>query len=274
MIKLIATDVDGTLVKESSKEMYPEMIEVIRKLIDKGITFVIASGRQYSSIYKMFTDVDRPMYYIAENGAHIIDDTKTIDVIKMERKDIEDIMMDLRKFYPECHVVASAPEGSFVESKDEKFITMIRDQYRNNIYCVDDILKADVEYVKLAIYKRGGIREIGESILIPKWKDKVKTCMAGEEWVDFMDFTVDKGNAMQFLQNKLGVLPEETMVFGDNQNDVGLLQSAVESYAVSTAVLEAKKAAKHICPSYTEKGVYYVLEGIYRELCHTSGKSV
>ena len=43
-IKLIATDVDGTLVKDSSPQMYDEMIDIILKLSDQGIRFVIASG--------------------------------------------------------------------------------------------------------------------------------------------------------------------------------------------------------------------------------------
>lgn len=263
MIKLIATDVDGTLVRESSREVYGELTALIRKIIDRGVYFTIASGRQYSSICKMFEEVGREMYYIAENGAHILENDRTIGVTKMKRDDIEGIMKDLRGFYPDCHVVASAPEGSFLESKDEQFITMIRDQYRNKVNLVDDILKADVEYVKLAMFKRGSVREYGERILIPKWEKKVKTCMAGEEWVDFMDYSVDKGNALRIVQKRLGITPEETMVFGDNQNDVGMLQAAAESYAVENAVGEVKAVAKHICPSYTERGVYQVLCALY-----------
>ena len=52
-IKLIATDVDGTLVKDSSPDVYDEMIDIIKKLTDAGIRFVIASGRQYGSVRKM-----------------------------------------------------------------------------------------------------------------------------------------------------------------------------------------------------------------------------
>ena len=258
-IKLIATDVDGTLVKESSRNVYPELIEVIRALIDRGIHFTVASGRQYGSISKMFAEVDRDLFYIAENGAHILQNNETIGLTKMNRADIEGIMADLRQFYPECHVVASAPEGSFLESKDENFIRMIREQYRNEVILVDDILKADAEYVKLALYQKGSVKEKGEKILIPKWEKKVKACMAGEEWVDFMDASVDKGNALKSLQERLGVTPEETMVFGDNHNDIGMIKAAVESYAVETAVEEVKKAAKYICPAYTEKGVWQVL---------------
>ena len=67
---------------------------------------------------------------------------------------------------------------------------------------VEDVLAEDAEIMKIAIYA-SSIRELGE-VLIPAWQDKVKTCMAGEEWVDFMDLP-DKGNALQVLQKYLGV---------------------------------------------------------------------
>lgn len=262
-IRLIATDVDGTLVKDSSREVYDEMIEMIRQLTDAGCRFVVASGRQYGSIRRMFEPTKRKLHYIAENGAHIILNGETYSVTKMERDYVEGIMKDLRALYPQgCHVVASTAKGCYLESKDSGFIDLIANSYRNDVMLTEDILKEDAEIIKLAVYKKGGIRSIGESLLIPKWKDLVKTTMAGDEWVDFMDRSVDKGNALKKIQSVLGVSREETMVFGDNNNDLGLILAAEESYAVENGVEEVKKAAKHICPDYTQKGVYQVLKEV------------
>lgn len=261
MIKLIATDVDGTLVKESSREVYDELIEVIDALTQKGIYFVVASGRQYASIRKMFERAKGSLGYIAENGAHIIWEGKNLAVTPMKREDVVGIMEDLRKFYGQnCHVTVSTPNGCLIESKSEEFISMIRDSYRNEVHLTEDILAEETDIIKLAIYKEGGIREIGESQLIPKWTDKVKTCMAGEEWVDFMAKGVDKGNALKRLQEELGIAKEETMAFGDNNNDLGMMLAAGESYAVENAVEEIKSAAKHSCPSYEKKGVCEILK--------------
>ena len=268
-IKLIATDVDGTLVKDSSREFYDEMIEVIRSLRDAGLHFVIASGRQYGSIRKMFEPTGRKLCYIAENGAHIIVNGENFSVTKMNRDYVEEIMADLRGLYSEgCHVVASTANGCYLESKDEAFIHLISEEYRNDVTLTGDILKADADIIKLAVYKKGTIRSIGESFLIPKWQDKVKVTMAGEEWVDFMDKSVDKGNALKKIQEYFHISREETMVFGDNNNDLGMILSAEESYAVENAVEELKAKAKHICPDYTKKGVCQVL----RQLLDERGK--
>ena len=72
MIKLVATDIDGTLVKESSPNITDVQVELFRKLTDQGIRVVAASGRQYGSVSKVFAPVDRKLYYIVENGAHIL----------------------------------------------------------------------------------------------------------------------------------------------------------------------------------------------------------
>lgn len=264
MIRLVATDVDGTLVKESSREVGDEIIEAIRRLTDQGIYFAIASGRQYGSIRKMFERADRDILFIAENGAHVVKGGKTFSKTVMERTYVEGIMADLRALYDRgCHVVASTDRGCFLESRDEHFIRLIADSYRNDVNLTEDVLGEDVDFVKLAVYHKDDIRDIGQSLLIPKWKDKVKTCLAGSEWVDFMDFSVDKGNALKLLQQSLGISPRETMVFGDNENDLGLLQAAAHSYAVESAPDRVKMAAAHICPSYEEQGVYRILKTLY-----------
>ena len=66
--------------------------------------------------------------------------------------------------------------------------------------------------------------------------------------------SVDKGNALRILQDYFGVSREETMAFGDNTNDIGLMKAAGFSYAVENARPEVKEAARFICPSYLEKG--------------------
>ena len=72
MVKLIASDVDGTLVKDSSPYIYSEMPQAIKELKKKGIIFCVASGRQYYSIRSLFKEVADDIAYIAENGAHVV----------------------------------------------------------------------------------------------------------------------------------------------------------------------------------------------------------
>lgn len=65
MIKLIVSDVDGTLVEDGSADINPELFEVILKLREKGIQFAIASGRPWSSVEHTFDPVKKKIFYIS-----------------------------------------------------------------------------------------------------------------------------------------------------------------------------------------------------------------
>lgn len=260
MIKLIASDIDGTLIPDSTPDMYPEMIQAIRGLKDKGIVFCAASGRQLASVQNVFREVKDEIAYIVENGAHIYYQGKDIAITPMNRRYVEGIMEMLRIYYDSCDTVISTPAGSLVESSNQSFIDLLAYGYHNTFRRVEDVLKENAEIIKIAIYHQNSIRSLGEGTLIPAWRDKVKVCMAGEEWVDFMDADVDKGNALRLLQKYLGISKDETMAFGDNNNDIGMMLAAGESYAVENAVAEVKKTAKKICSGYKEKGVYQIIK--------------
>jgi len=260
-IKLVASDVDGTLIKAMSGHMYPEMIEEIKYLTDNGVRFVVATGRQYGSVKRLFADCNRKLDYICENGAQIILQDETIAVTKMDRKKVEELVPYLRQFYSKgCELLVSAPNISYVESKNEEYISLIRDVIQNNVEVVDDVLAVDADIIKVSIYKKPSIRDLGKSELIPAWENVFKSTLAGEDWFDYMDKSVDKGNALKKLQEILGVSKDETMTFGDNNNDLGLILGAGESYVVETGVPEVKAAAKYICDGYDKLGVYNVLK--------------
>lgn len=263
MIKLIATDIDGTLIQESTPDLYPEIVEEIRRLTDQGVIFVCASGRQYASIRRMFHEVGDRIVYIAENGAHIRYRDQDLGVTEMRREYAEELIRQLRTF-PGCEIVVSTPAGSLMETHNQEFVDMIAYGYHNDYRLVEDVLAVETPILKVAIYHPGTIRELGESVLIPAWKDRLQTCVAGEEWVDFMDLTVDKGRALSNIQKSFGVTKTETMAFGDNTNDIGLMNAAQESYAVENAHEQVKKAAKYICPSWRDKGVWQVVRNVNR----------
>ena len=257
-VKLIATDIDGTLVKESSPQIPEEYFELIRRLVDAGYLFFVASGRTYHGIRTMFHEVADQIGYIAENGAHVVYKGEEISITEMRKNDITDIMNEFRKNKDTCDYVISTPKGSLLETNNQDFIALMRDGYHNEYRITEDILKENAVIIKMAIFRKKSIRSLGEE-LIPAWNERVKVCMAGEEWVDFMDKSVDKGAALQKIQKWMNIKREETMAFGDNENDIGLIQNAGFGYAVANAIFEVKKEAGYICPSYTENGVYHVL---------------
>lgn len=86
MLKLITTDVDGTLVKDGTMLINPEYMRVIRELTEMGITFVVCSGRQYDSERKLFEEVKDLVYFVSDGGTVIRKMTKFSKPIRFRRK--------------------------------------------------------------------------------------------------------------------------------------------------------------------------------------------
>lgn len=253
-VKLVLSDIDGTLVKDSSPEMVPEIFPLFEELLNRGIRCGIASGRQYESIRHLMKDQDE-LIYLGENGANIVVDGESIHSESMDDLKTKELLGRLREFEPPHGVIISTMNGSYLEHPTEAFETLIRDSYHNAYQVTDDFLKEGIPAIKIAIYHPDGMRETGECELIPAWKDTFKTCMAGEQWVDFMSPATDKGNGLRILIDYLGIEPEEVMVFGDQENDIGMFETAAYSYAVENAREAVKAKANYGCPAYTENGV-------------------
>lgn len=262
MIKLIVSDVDGTLLEEGTPNLNPELFQVILKLKEKGVIFAAASGRQYESIREVFAPVENEMIFIADNGAYVVCRGREMESFFFDRSVLEETVAYVRKM--KGFLLVESPEVGYTDSRDEAFITMLREGYNMKIQQVEDVLKLDIPVVKVAAY----CQEDAQSMALPAgehFKGRLNVMASGAHWVDFVRPDVDKGNALGRVQKLMKILPEETMAFGDNINDIGMLARAGESYAVENAREEVKRAAKHIAGRGAEDGVLKVLKRLLEQ---------
>lgn len=257
MIKLIVSDVDGTLVPDGSSNPNPELLAIILKLREKGIQFVIASGRPWASVENTFEPVKKKIFYIANNGAYVGCFNRSLYVYSIERKLVHRMIRMVRK-YPELELVYACANGDYMESSNVELYRWLTESYKFNVTCVKDLLALEEPCVKISIYKPEGIeaatREIHE-----EFKDELKMVCAGDMWMDCMAKGVNKGRAVRSIQESLGIKPEETMAFGDQLNDIEMLERAYYSFAVANAREEVRKAARFQADSNGNDGVLKIL---------------
>ena len=86
MIKLIATDIDGTLVKDGTLQIDAEYMTVIDQLIKKGIHVAVCSGRQFVSEQKLFAPVRNKLLYITDGGTVVRTPKEILQVSTMPEK--------------------------------------------------------------------------------------------------------------------------------------------------------------------------------------------
>lgn len=260
MIKLICSDIDGTLVKDGSIHMNPEIFDVILKLKEHGIHFAAASGRQAASIEKVFAPIKDKIFYIAENGGYIGCYGRTLFVQKVKKQKLTAIVEELRAI-GDCEIMLSGPRTAYVESHNQEFLDLLLNEYHYELKQLDDVLDNGDEIVKLSVYRSHDVDAHIKSVT-DKWQSQMQIATAGAVWVDFMEQNVNKGSAVRELQTALHISYGETMAFGDQLNDIQMLQEAYFSHAVANARPETKEAARFEAGSYTDNGVLTVLKNL------------
>lgn len=259
MIKLIACDMDGTLL-DSQKRLPVDFLEVLAALKEKGVLFAVASGRQYAALRRDFEPYIEDVLFICENGALVMQRDERLLIDPLDPRDLYDIVTatrELRGVYP---VVCRAGVALIEKTASPEFIRNTC-MYYPSVQVVDDLTEycnlGDV--CKVAFYDEYDAQTHELPELQKKIAPKLAVILSGEHWVDVMKPGVNKGGAMRGVQEKLGITPEECMAFGDYLNDCELLEAVGESYAMENAHPELKKLARHIAPSNDEDGVMRVL---------------
>lgn len=231
MIKLIASDLDGTLLKNGAQEPNPRIYDIIKRLKEKGIRFTAASGRQHYNLRLLFEPVKDDIFYIAENGSLCICGEQVISRGLIERS------LGLRIFKAVrdrggCHCLLSCESACYTDSKDTEFIRYIRDVLRYDLRTADDLADITEPFLKIAICDFTGTDGI-EEYFGELFNDEIKVVTSGMIWIDFIAPNANKGSALSDLAAHLGIRPDECMAFGDQYNDTEMLQFAGISYAMA-----------------------------------------
>lgn len=259
MIKLIATDIDGTALKSNEQYLDPEYFPVLEKILNKGIHFCVASGRQYESLEKLFEPLKDHIYFITENGAQIIYKNKLLSYRPMTLSDSRQLVKDTRKL-PGAECFYAAKSGTYFSYQDKQVYELMSKKFLFKGILVDDLLSLEEPCMKFSVFHPDKIEEVTSPSFIPKWKKTHQVECGGKYFMDVMAKGISKGSALSWLQNKLNILPEETMAFGDNENDVEMFAVSKYSIAVSNARKEVKDAAFYVTKSNDEAGVLNILK--------------
>ena len=257
MIRLIASDIDGTLVPEGTGAINPEYFEIIKKLKDRGIRFAAVSGRNYNSVAKLFAPVLDDIYLILENGGWILEGSRTLFTRTFQRETVCGITAAAEKMDNISAFIAHTMEGIYVWSKDPSIVRMMEEGYHNVCFPVksrEDMKNVPLDIFEMSVYVDGDPARAHVPLAEGVAPD-VSQAVAGAHWIDMMPAEVNKGDGLRKLCGHMEIEPEDTLAFGDNKNDIPLLLAAGEAWCVEEAAEEVKKTAGRIVGSLSDDAV-------------------
>lgn len=241
MIKLIACDLDGTLIPEGTYTLNPDIYDIILDLKKHGISFVSASGRQLDSQHNLYGPIADDISYIAENGSLVEHGGQTSVTTEISRELTSRIFEESKK-RPACKFLISCPSSCYVPSGDNAFFRHMKDFVGNTTTTFDTLADIKEPILKIAIWD---LKDGESSFLHFKelFKDVLKIVTSGNSWIDFLPHYSNKATALKIILDQMQILPSEVMSFGDQLNDIEMLDFTGISYAMSHATDEVKRHA-------------------------------
>jgi len=255
-IKLVVTDIDGTLMEMNGK-LPQENIEIIQKLQEKDIKLVLATGRMFNAAIPVHQELhlDTPM--ICYQGAMIRDEKEIYFEQNIPKQNVIELIKHIRKY--NAHINLYLKDRLIVENDDKYIQEYAKD--RTISYEVVSNLEtvADDATKMLAIHE--------DANLVTKIRDDMKKIYPNlnivkstDFYCEFVNKNADKGIAIKFLADKWNIKQDEILAIGDQDNDIQMLKAAGIGVAMENGSPNIKKIADYICPPVTEYGFRTTME--------------
>lgn len=239
-MKLIASDMDGTLLQNGSMQVSDRVIHLIQQLTQKGYLFVAASGRQYPNLIRQFKDAAKDMAFICENGAVVFYQDKLYFKSEMEHNLTMQLCNDIYH-RTGCEVLISGIKTSFLKPKKTSFLHHMKHIVKNDVKVVENFEDIKESIVKVSVFEEEGIVEHSADYFTNTWKDKFKCTISGFSWLDFVNPMVNKGASLLSLMESLHISKRDSLAFGDNYNDIEILKTVEYGYIMENAVDDLKQ---------------------------------
>lgn len=256
---MIITDMDGTLL-DDDKNINKEFHKVYTALREKGIKFVVASGRHYSEMHKYFKPKYDDMIYIAENGGQIIYEDKEIFSSSMDLDYVFKIAEDAIRIEG-VDIILSGEENIYLYNFRNKPVKDLRDFYFK-FKVLDNPSDLKENIYKVSVYNENGSDFLAHKEIYDNWEDKLHVTSSAFVWTDIQNKGVNKGVAVNILKDRFEIKDDEIMVFGDYNNDIEMLKLAHHSYAMENASEEIKGIANFMAKSNNDNGVLEAIKNI------------
>ncbi|MFB6466945.1 Cof-type HAD-IIB family hydrolase [Cytobacillus sp. Hz8] len=287
MVKLIAVDLDGTLLNDE-KKISKRNTEAIQFAQSQGIEVVVATGRAHFDVEAIFQQTDIQPWIISANGATIHQPNGepyySNSIPQQEAKEILE-WLEQEDYYYEVssndslytpiygrsllnqemeQIHQGCPELSMEEMKQSA-----EKQYSQTgfvfIHSYKELLLQHIDYYNILAYSFDKVK------LQKLWKkfedyENIAIVKSHIHNFEFQHQDVSKGNALRVLANKLKINLVDSAAVGDNFNDLSMFEIVGKSAAMGNASEDVKKHCDFVTLTNKEDGVAYFIDSLIQQI--------
>ena len=266
-IKIIATDMDGTLLDPQGQLDLPRLEKILDQLDQRGIRFVIATGNEVHRMRQLLKYLVERVVLVVANGARIFENNELLQAQTWDDAMVDRALDHFKGRECQNQFVVTAMNGGFVKkgtvfTELDKFMTpeMIEKLYQrmNFVDEFDPNLFGGVLKMSMVVGEErldSVLQEINDL-----FDGHVRAVSSGYGCIDILQDGIHKAWGLVELLKRWNLKPEQIMAFGDSENDIEMLELAGISYAMENAEERVKEIATEVAPANSQAGVYQVLE--------------
>ncbi len=256
--KLVATDLDGTLLDPSSR-IPTRTRAALCAARRAGIAVVPVTGRPPQALWPVIEGTELGPLGICSNGAVLVDvdDHELLEIELIAAEVAARLVADLRRVVPGIILATDGLDGFYHE--DGFFDPPTG--WADRVVTVPDILSTTVAgCVKLIARRPGWSASDLIGVLAAHMADEAHVTTSGLDWVDIAALGVTKAYALERVCDRLGVSVTEVVAIGDNHNDLSVLAWAGTAMAPANAIPSVLAMVDRVLPANSEEGVAVFLE--------------
>ena len=266
-IRVIATDMDGTLLDPKGQLDLPRLEKILDKLDQCDIRFVIATGNEVHRMRQLLGHLAERVVLVVANGARIFENNELIQAQTWDDAMVDKALAHFKGRECQDQFVVTAMNGGFVKkgtvfTELDKFMTpeMIEKLYQrmNFVDEFDPNLFGGVLKMSMVVGEErldSVLQEVNDL-----FDGRVRAVSSGYGCIDILQDGIHKAWGLVELLKRWNLKPEQIMAFGDSENDIEMLELAGISYAMENAEEAVKEIATKVAPANSQAGVYQVLE--------------
>ena len=219
MIKLIVSDVDGTILTGGQTQVSDGVFKAIENLKSSGKKVAVASGRTYGSLEALFAPVKKDLYFICCDGAVTVYNDKVVYCKQIGAGDIMSILR--RPEYDDCGIMLCTPKMSYVIRGSEDFSMTAERQSGEDTFYIENLYDLKDPIIKIAVWSKEG-----KAVPLNFLPKSLRISYLSEEWCEYTSAISDKGLAVSDLQMRLYMSKFDTAAVGDGINDIVMMKKA------------------------------------------------
>lgn len=263
-IKLVAIDMDGTLLNEHSR-INPKVCETIKQAKAKGVKIVLCTGRPLPGVSEHLATLgltDSEDYVVTYNGGLVLN-THTQEVIACHTLSHDDyLQIDTLARQLKVHLHTTTEDTIYTSNRDISPYT-VHEAYLVNMpikYRTPEEITEELKIIKMMMIDEPEILSRAIKQIPSAFHENYTMVQSAPYFYEFLNKQTNKGEALKELAEYLGIKQAEVMAIGDAENDLAMIRYAGLGIAMGNGTPDVKTAADQIVATNQEDGVSEAIE--------------